>query len=73
MTLDKARHGQAAVDHLIRELELERIFGFKPGSVFGGSSNWQRAFVRAVRDFQPTCMAAIRSFANSTNALTSLE
>jgi hypothetical protein len=27
-------HGQAAVDALIRELELERIFGFKPGSTF---------------------------------------
>lgn len=30
-------HGQPAVDRLIRELELERIFGFKPGSVFDGS------------------------------------
>ncbi len=30
-------HGQAAVDQLIRELELERIFGFKPGSTFDGS------------------------------------
>ena len=32
-------HGQPAVDQLIRELELEleRIFGFKPGSVFDGS------------------------------------
>jgi hypothetical protein len=29
-------HGRAAVDGLIRELELERIFGFKPGSVFDG-------------------------------------
>jgi len=27
-------HGQAAVDGLIRELELERIFGFKPGTEF---------------------------------------
>ena len=27
-------HGQQAVDDLIRELELERIFGFKPGSRF---------------------------------------
>jgi hypothetical protein len=27
-------HGQAPVDGLIRELKLERIFGFKPGSVF---------------------------------------
>lgn len=25
-------HGQAAVDGLIRELELERIFGFQPGT-----------------------------------------
>lgn len=30
-------HGQAAVDQLIRELELERIFGFAPGTVFDGS------------------------------------
>jgi hypothetical protein len=30
-------HGQAAVDQLIRELELERIFGFAPGAVFDGS------------------------------------
>lgn len=30
-------HGQGAVDGLIRELELERIFGFRPGSGFGGS------------------------------------
>ena len=30
-------HGQPAVDRLIRELDLERIFGFKPGSVFDGS------------------------------------
>ncbi len=29
-------HGQAAVDQLIRELELERIFGFTPGTVFDG-------------------------------------
>jgi hypothetical protein len=27
-------HGQATVDRLIRKLDLERIFGFKPGSVF---------------------------------------
>ena len=27
-------HGQDAVDDLIRELELERIFGFRPGTVF---------------------------------------
>ncbi len=30
-------HGQAAVDQLIRELKLERIFGFAPGTVFDGS------------------------------------
>lgn len=30
-------HGQAAIDQLIRELELERIFGFAPGTVFDGS------------------------------------
>jgi hypothetical protein len=29
-------HGQGAVDQLIRELELERIFGFAPGMVFDG-------------------------------------
>lgn len=27
-------HGQAAVDRMIRELELERVFGFKAGTVF---------------------------------------
>lgn len=27
-------HGQAAVDQLIRDLELEKIFGFKPGTQF---------------------------------------
>ena len=27
-------HGQDAVDRLIRELALERIFGFKPETVF---------------------------------------
>ena len=30
-------HGQAAVDKLVGELELGRIFGFKPGTVFDGS------------------------------------
>jgi len=30
-------HGQAAVDALIRELELTRIFGFAPGTVFGAT------------------------------------
>jgi len=29
-------HGQAAVDSLIRELELDRIFGFEPGTRFEG-------------------------------------
>jgi hypothetical protein len=27
-------HGQACVDQLIRELNLEETFGFKPGSQF---------------------------------------
>jgi hypothetical protein len=27
-------HGGDAVDQLIRELDLERIFGFKPGTQF---------------------------------------
>jgi hypothetical protein len=30
-------HGQAAVDNLIRELDLETLFGFKPGTVFHGA------------------------------------
>ena len=29
-------HGQKAVDLLIGELDLENIFGFKPGTVFKG-------------------------------------
>jgi hypothetical protein len=29
-------HGQAAVDELIHDLDLEQIFGFKPGTVFDG-------------------------------------
>jgi len=29
-------HGQEAVDSLIRELDLENVFGFKPGTVFKG-------------------------------------
>jgi len=29
-------HGQAAVDSLIRELDLEQAFGLKPGSDFSG-------------------------------------
>jgi hypothetical protein len=29
-------HGQAAVDQLIRDLQLDRIFGFQPGSRFDG-------------------------------------
>ncbi len=27
-------HGQEAVDRLIREFDLEKLFGFKPGSNF---------------------------------------
>ncbi len=27
-------HGQVAVDQLIRELDLEQLFGFKPGVKF---------------------------------------
>ena len=27
-------HAQAAVDQLIRELELEKVFGFEPGTRF---------------------------------------
>jgi len=27
-------HGQDAVDQLVRELQLERIFGFRPGMLF---------------------------------------
>jgi len=27
-------HGQVAVDQLIRELDLEQLFGFKPGAEF---------------------------------------
>ncbi len=29
-------HGQQAVDALIREFDLENLFGFKPGKVFSG-------------------------------------
>lgn len=29
-------HGQAAVDKLITELELDKIFGFKVGTLFDG-------------------------------------
>lgn len=29
-------HGQQAVDQLIIELDLERVFGFKPGTRFEG-------------------------------------
>lgn len=29
-------HGQEAVDQLIRELKLEQIFGFEPGTRFEG-------------------------------------
>jgi len=27
-------HGQVATDQLIRELDLEQLFGFKPGTAF---------------------------------------
>jgi hypothetical protein len=27
-------HGQAAVDRLILEMDLEKVFGFKPGTCF---------------------------------------
>ena len=27
-------HGQAAVDEFIRQLDLEQVFGFKPGTQF---------------------------------------
>lgn len=30
----RREHGQGAVDDLIRELDLESRFGFKPGTVF---------------------------------------
>jgi hypothetical protein len=29
-------HGQAAVDSLIRELNLQQVFGFEPGTRFEG-------------------------------------
>ena len=29
-------HGQSAVDQLIREFDLEQVFGFKPGTEFTG-------------------------------------
>jgi hypothetical protein len=29
-------HGQQAVDQLIRELQLDRVFGFQPGNRFDG-------------------------------------
>jgi hypothetical protein len=29
-------HGQGAVDQMIRDLDLERIFGFRPGTRFQG-------------------------------------
>ena len=29
-------HGQQAVDQLIRELKLDEIFGFRPGTLFDG-------------------------------------
>ena len=32
-------HGQPAVDQLITELVLQRIFGFKPGTRFSGQGH----------------------------------
>ncbi|MEK7815415.1 MAG: hypothetical protein AAB294_01175 [Pseudomonadota bacterium] len=29
-------HGQAAVDRMIRECQLDRVFGFEPGTHFDG-------------------------------------
>ena len=29
-------HGQGAVDQLIRECQLDRVFGFEPGMIFKG-------------------------------------
>ena len=29
-------HGQGAVDRMIRELDLDKFFGFKPGTAFKG-------------------------------------
>jgi len=34
-----SEHGQQAVDHLIRELQLDKVFGFVPGTRFTG---WPR-------------------------------
>ena len=34
----RREHGQGAVDQLIRELELGRIFGFAPGAEFDGGA-----------------------------------
>ncbi len=34
-------HGQEAVDRLIRELGLDRVFGFKPGASFRPKTNQQ--------------------------------
>jgi hypothetical protein len=32
-------HGQLAVDQLITELDMQRIFGFKPGTRFTGQGH----------------------------------
>lgn len=32
----RKEHGQAAVDGLIRELHLDQVFGFEPGTRFEG-------------------------------------
>jgi len=34
LTEVRREHGQAAVDRLIRELNLDETFGLKPGTVF---------------------------------------
>ncbi|HCX34516.1 MAG TPA: hypothetical protein DHV08_13870 [Rhodocyclaceae bacterium] len=40
-------HGQAAVDRLIVELDLERIFGFRLGTAFKGSLAMKDRFTRS--------------------------
>jgi hypothetical protein len=39
-------HGQAAVDQLIQELDLVRIFGFEPGTRFEGGLVIKDKFTR---------------------------
>ena len=38
----RREHGQRAVDGLIRELELERVFGFAQGMAFGEGAGGAR-------------------------------